>query len=202
MKSLVIGASWFLTHGYCEYKFYLEKVLHVAVPENEAMVAGSFIHKFKEEEFLKEADIGTWDEFLQSEQLTITKEVALQKKIGDVLLMGVIDEIVIDKDSICIIEDKPKAYPFSSVKRQIAAYCHLFKENFSSSKKLIGVLRDRDSSEIVWQHEYNIDLEKDFILAFHRLRRILLHEEEPVPTENYNKCKMCRFNKICEHSLV
>src|SRR3989344_6360325 len=116
MKSLVIGASWFLTHGYCEYKTYLERVLHVVVPETEAMVAGSFIHKNKEEAFLKEADIGTWDEFLKSEQLTITKEVALQKNIGDVLLMGIIDEVAIDKDSIYIIEDKPRAYPFSSVK--------------------------------------------------------------------------------------
>jgi len=202
MKSLVIGASWFLTHGYCEYKTYLERVLHVVVPETEAMVAGSFIHKNKEEAFLKEADIGTWDEFLKSEQLTITKEVALQKNIGDVLLMGIIDEVAIDKDSIYIIEDKPRAYPFSSVKRQIAAYCYLFKEHFPSSKNLVGVLRNRDSDKIVWQHEYNKEIENDFLLVFHRLRRILLCEEEPIPTENHNKCKMCRFNKICEYSLV
>ena len=128
MKTLVIGASWFLVHDYCEYKVYLQKVLRIHVPETEAMTEGLLVHQIKEEEFIKEAELGTWEELLSAEQLTITREVFLQKNIGDVVLLGKVDEIASDKDAIYIIEDKPRAYPFSSVKRQIAAYCFLFKD--------------------------------------------------------------------------
>ncbi|MFH1592525.1 MAG: CRISPR-associated protein Cas4 [Candidatus Woesearchaeota archaeon] len=202
MRDVVIGASWFLTQGYCEYKLYLEKVLGVTVPKTQEMLVGSAIHKRKEVDFLKKAEAGTWDDFLKSEELTISKEVSLKKRIGDALVLGIVDEIAIDKDSIFIIDDKPRAKPFNSVKRQITAYCYIFKESFPSSKKLYAVLRDRDSNEIAWKVEYGKELEEDFLLAFHRIRKVLLKEEEAIPTSNSNKCRACQLNQVCERSLV
>ena len=202
MNFLVIGASWFAIHGYCEYKLYLDKILKIKIPETEEMVLGSYVHKEKEEEFLKKAEIGTWEEFLKAEKLTIAKEVALKKQIGDTILLGIIDEIAIDKDFIYIIDDKPNAFPFNSIKKQLSAYCYLFKENFESNKRLFAALRDRDKNVIVWQEEYEKELEKDFLSAFHRIRKIILREEEPIPTNNANKCFKCRFNRTCEKSLV
>jgi len=198
----VIGASWLATHEYCEYKLYLDKILKIRVPESEEMVIGRLIHQEKEGEFLKWAEPGTWEEFLKAEELTIAREVALKKQIGNTIISGVIDEIAIDKDFIYIIDDKPNAFPFNTVKKQLSAYCYLFKENFSSSKKLFAVLRDRDRKMVVWQKEYDGKLEEEFFIAFHRIRKIILLEEEPIATDNPNKCLKCRFNKVCEKSLV
>ena len=202
MNPLFIGASWFLTQGYCEYKLYMQKVLRIPLPKTQQMIQGSFIHKQKEEEFLKKAELTSWEDFLKSEELTIAKEVELQKNIGDTKFLGIVDEIAIDKEKIKIIDDKPNAYPYDSTKRQIIAYCYLFKENFQSNKTIIAALRDRDSNEIVWQQEFSKEIEKDFLLSYHRMRRLLLKQDDPIPTKNPNKCKVCQFNKMCGHSLI
>ena len=202
MKNVVIGASWFLTLNYCEYKFYLQKVLNIKLPQTETMLKGSFIHKQKEEKFLEKAEIGTWKEFLESEELTISREVSLQKQIGDVLLMGIIDEIAIDKFSISIIDDKPKSYIYDSLKKQVFAYCFLFKQNFPSHKKIYGILRNRDSSEIMWKEEYSKNSEELFLTDFHRMRNVLFENEIAVPTENPRKCMACQYKSLCKHSLA
>ena len=199
---MIIGASWFLTHGYCEYKLYLQKVLKIEMPKTQQMLHGISVHKKKETTFLEKAEVSTWKEFLESEKLTISKEVQLQKQIGDMLLQGIVDEIAIDKSFIKIIDDKPNAYPFDSIKRQIIAYCYLFKENFETNKKIFAVLRDRDLNKIVWEQEYNKEVENDLFLTYHRIRKILLKEEEPIPTDNPNKCVACQYNEVCENSLV
>ena len=198
-----INASSFLTYGYCEYKFFLNKVKNIILPRTTLMMEGSLIHEEKESEFLKEAEITTWDEFLKSEELTITKEVFLEKDIGDFLLSGKIDEISVDSNEINIIEDKPNAYPYDSVKLQTFAYCFLFKENFNNlNKKIYAVIRDRDTNLIVWKNEFTKELENLFFTNFYRMRNILLQKEEPIPTTNSNKCKSCQYNQICEFSLV
>ncbi|MEK6826517.1 MAG: CRISPR-associated protein Cas4 [Nanoarchaeota archaeon] len=202
MGDLFIGASWFLTQGYCEYKLYLEKVLKLKAPDTPEMLSGLMIHKDKENKFLEEAEIGTWEEFLKSEKLTSSREVSLKKRIGDVTGCGVVDEIAIDKDSIMIIDDKPNARPFNSIIMQISAYCFLFKETFASHKKVYALLRDRDSTKVVWQNEFDKEMEMKFLTAFHRMRNILIGEEDPVPTTNPNKCRACKFNNICENSLA
>jgi len=166
------------------------------------MIRGTLVHEQKEQSFLEKAELITWKDFLESEKLAVTKEFFLSSKIGDVNLLGKIDEIAIDKDSIHIIDDKPRAYPYDSTKRQIFAYCYMFKDNFKSKKQLYATLRDRDTNEIKWKQEFDPNLEKEFFLAFHRIRKILLKQEEPIPTTNPKKCMACQFNKICEKSLV
>ena len=203
MKERKIGASWFITHGYCEYKLYLQKVLGIEPPKTQEMIIGSEIHEEKEKAFLEKAEEGTWEEFLKAEELTITKEVFFEQKVGDIILLGKVDEIAVDKDSIRIIDDKPKAFPYIGTKNQILAYCYLFREQFKPlEKKLSAALRNRDTNQIVWEQEFNKSSEEQFFTAFHRLRNILLEKEEPIPTKNQNKCRACQFNKMCKHSLA
>ncbi len=204
--SQVIGASWFTTHGFCEYKFYLEKVLRVEVPKTQEMILGLEVHKEKEDKFIEEAEELTWKEFLESEIPVITKEVEFEKQIGDVLLMGRIDEILSNKSGIYILDDKPSSRIFNSTKLQLYSYCFLFNETFKNilKKPIFAMLRNRDTNQIIWTQEFTKNNENEFFEVFHRMRSLLLKKEEPIPTNNPNKCKACIYNKLnlCDKSLA
>ncbi len=201
--NLKIGASWFQSYGYCEYKFYLHKVLGIDLEITKKVNEGTLIHTNKEKEFIKVAEPISWNKFLESEELTITKEVNFDNQIGDVILLGKIDEIAIDKEKILIIDDKPKAFPNESTRLQLYAYCYLFKEKFKEIRKpIFAVLRERDSNRIVWQKEYSKLEEDEFFREFHRMKNILLGLEDPLPTDNSNKCKACQFKYNCKYSLI
>ncbi len=201
-----IYASWLSAHGYCEYKFYLQYVEGVEVPRTVEMQTGSEIHESKEEDFLKEAEPATLEEFLNSTKYTITKEVFLQTKFENNFLMGKVDEIGIDKEAIYIIEDKPRARAYDGVKNQIYAYCYLFKRNFSDKtpKPIYAILRDRDSNIEVWKEAFT--LKNEFILQnnLNRIKKILKKEIDPIPTDNQKKCMACIMHKLnlCKHSLA
>jgi len=199
----VVGASWLQSLNYCEYKFYLHKVKGIELIITKKIKEGTEIHLAKEQEFIKEAKPATWLEFLDSEELTIAKEVNLDKQIGDIILLGKVDEIAVDKDKIQIIDDKPRAFPYEATKLQIYAYCYLFKEKFKEyPKPIIATLRDRDSNKIVWQQPFSKKEEEQFFHSFHRMRSILFQKEDPIPTKNPNKCRACQFKDTCEYSLV
>jgi len=199
----VIGASWLQSLKYCEYKFYLHKVKGFEVKITKKIREGTEIHALKEEKFIKEAKPITWSEFLASKELTITKEVDFDKQIGDIILLGKIDEIAVDKDRIQIIDDKPRAFPYDSTKLQLYAYCYLFKERFRDQiKPIYSILRDRDTNKIVWQQKFSKSEQEEFFSVFHRLRNILFEKEDPIPTKNPNKCRSCQFRESCEFSLV
>ena len=150
-----LGASWLQTFDYCEYKFYLHKVKGLEVQITKALQEGTDIHEAKEQEFIKEAKPTTWLEFLDSKELTITKEANFDKQIGDIILLGKIDEIAVDKDKILIIDDKPRAYPYPGTLTQLYAYCYLFNEKFKEQPKpIFASLRDRNTNEIVWQKKF------------------------------------------------
>jgi len=167
------------------------------------MIIGHRIHAEKEQTFLEKAEETTWEQFLASEKLTITKEIYLDWKIGDIKLVGKVDEIAVDAQKIQVIDDKPKAYPYDSVKSQIFAYCYLFKESFKPLQKtLIATLRDRDTNKLIWQQEFNKESEEKFFIKFHRLRAVLLKKEEPISTKNQKKCQACQFKDSCKFSLV
>ncbi len=200
---IVIGVSWLKSLDYCEYKFYLHKVKGIGLQITKKIQEGTQIHEHKEKEFLKEAKPTSWIEFLQSEELTITKEIDFDKQIGDIILLGKIDEIAVDKEKIQIIDDKPRAFPYLGSKLQIYAYCYLFNEKFKEQPKpIFATLRDRDTNEVTWQQRYSKNEENEFFQVFHRMRSILLQNEDPIPTKNPNKCRACQFKDSCEYSLA
>lgn len=204
--SQVIGASWFTSFCYCEYKFYLEKVLRIEVPKTQDMILGIQVHQEKENKFLEEAEEISWREFLEAEKPVTTKEAEFEKQIGDILLLGRIDEITSDKSGIYILDDKPNPKLYNSSKLQLYTYCFLFQETFKDSlnKPIFAMLRDRDTNQVVWTQEFTKDSEQEFFEVFHRMRSLLLKKEVPTPTNNPNKCKACIYNKLnkCNKSLA
>ncbi len=199
----IVGASWLQGFKYCEYKFYLHKVKGIDVKITKPIQRGIEIHEAKEQEFRKEATPVTWKELLEAEELTITREADFNKQLGDIMLLGRIDEITVDKEKICIIDDKPNAFPYDATKLQIYAYCYLFRETFKEQPKpVIATLRDRDTSQVIWQQEFSKAEEQSFLKEFYRMRAILLQKEDPVPTKSPNKCRACQFKDTCEFSMV
>ena len=138
MKEKIIGASWFQTYDFCEYKFYLHKVKGLKLELTKQIKEGLNIHSEKEQEFLKEAELISLPEFIHAEEPTITKELELYYKLGDIIILGKVDEILIDKEKVQIIEDKPKAYPFNSSKLQLYTYCYLFNKSGIAEIKCWG----------------------------------------------------------------
>ena len=201
-----ISASWFVTYGYCEYKFYLQYVLKVKAPITPAMQVGAQIHAKKEEQFLKTAVPIIWDDFLKSSEYAFTKEVQLRNKFENNVILGKVDEVGVDRDGIYIIEDKPHPRLFDGTKMQIFAYCFMFKRTFSekTAKPIYAILRDRDTNEEVWKEQFGIKNESSFTTTITRIKKILQNEENPIPTQNPNKCAACIMNKInaCKFSLA
>ena len=128
MEKPVIKASWFGSHDYCEYKWYLENVLKEEAPILKTMIVGKEIHQIKEYEFRKIASPATMKEFLDSKKYTITKEISLRKEFSEFILVGRLDELAVDENYIYVIDDKPKAKLWLGNKRQIWAYCILVKD--------------------------------------------------------------------------
>ena len=104
MNNNRIAVSWLLTHGFCEYKFFLQFVVGIKIAPSVEMHIGSIVHESKEKEFLETAIPSDWKSFLASSDYTITKEILLNTKFETNVLIGKIDEIAVDKNGIYIIE--------------------------------------------------------------------------------------------------
>jgi len=196
-----INASWFGSHEYCEWKWYLENVLKEKVPITRSMAIGKEIHQIKEDKFKEVAIPSTPKEFLESKFYTITKEILLRKEFNDFILVGKIDELGVDADSLYVIDDKPRAKPYLGPKRQIWAYCILInefvKENHPkhSGKKIISILRDRDTNEEVWKEEFSEDNQKEVLDVIDRMLSLFRKEIEPEANIIPAKCRACILHK-------
>ena len=204
---VVIGASWFQEASFCEQKLYLNKIKKLPLVKTEDMKQGSIVHGQKYEEFAKSAVAATWEEFFKSDELVSSREVELQHKSSNVLLLGRIDEISCDKDGIYVVDDKPNDYAYIGVRKQIWAYCHLVENNFKElienvKKPVYAVLKNREDNSVVWKEKYSSSHKEQLLLAMVRLRDVLKERRKPEPTKNPNKCKVCQYNKACEFSLV
>ena len=203
-----IKASWLGSHDYCEYKWYLETVLKEEMPIVRAMVVGKEIHKVKEDEFRKVAKPTTAKEFLESKFYTITKEIGLKKEFDDFILVGKIDELGVDANNLYVIDDKPGAKPWLGTKRQIWAYCILVKEfvreNYPEhlNKRILAVLRNRDSNREVWKEEFTDSNVIDVFSVISRMLSLFNKEAEPIPNNIPGKCRACILHKQekCEFS--
>ncbi len=201
LEKTPINASWLGSHEYCEWKWYLENVLKEKVPITQSMIVGKNIHQEKEDKFKEVAVPTTPEEFLKSKVYTITKEMYLKEEFDDFILKGKIDELGVDTNNLYVIDDKPRAKPYLGVKRQIWAYCILIKEfvnkNYPehSNKKVLAILRDRDSNVEIWKEEFN---EENLNEVFSVINRMLLLFKKEINPEHNNysyKCKACVLHK-------
>jgi len=204
-KKIVIKASWLGSMDYCEYKWYLENVMGVPLPVTKAMTVGTNKHAKKEAEFLEVATPTTMQEFLKSTKYTITKEITLSKEFDDFILIGKLDELAIDAQNVYVIDDKPRAYPWPGVKLQLYAYCVLFEENFKGlNKKIIAVLRNRDTNDEVWNNKFTDTERSKTFEVLNRIKSLFEQKVEPIPSTNPRKCQACVLHKQkkCEHSAA
>lgn len=198
----VINASWLSSHEYCEWKWYLENVMKEKVPATRDMAIGKEIHQNKEDKFKEVAIPTTAEEFLKSKFYTITKEIYLRKEFDDFILVGKIDELGVDINNLYVIDDKPRAKPYLGTKRQIWAYCILInefvKEKYPEhlNKKVLAILRDRDSNKEVWKEEFIEDNKKDVLNVIKRMIFLFRQEIEPIANNISAKCGACILHKM------
>jgi len=196
-----INASWLSSHEYCEWKWYLENVLKEKVPITESMIIGKIIHQYKEDKFKEAAIPTTAEQFLESRIYTITKEIYLKKEFDDFILVGRIDELGVDINSLYIIDDKPIAKSYLGPKRQIWAYCILInefvKENYPKhlNKKVLAVLRNRDTHKEIYKEEFNEKHKKEVLSIIERMLYLFRKEIEPVANIIPGKCRACILHK-------
>jgi len=208
MEKPVIKASWFGSHDYCEYKWYLENVLKEEAPILKTMIVGKEIHQIKEYEFRKIASPATMKEFLDSKKYTITKEISLRKEFSEFILVGRLDELAVDENYIYVIDDKPKAKLWLGNKRQIWAYCILVKDLIKNkypqhaNKTILAVLRDRDFDKEVWNKKFEESDIIEVISTVYRILMLLKKKIETIPNKIPGKCRACVLhkNKRCEFS--
>ncbi|MBU0472229.1 MAG: ribonuclease H-like domain-containing protein, partial [Nanoarchaeota archaeon] len=201
---LPIGISWLNSLGFCEQWVYLKYCKKLDFEITERMKEGSKIHEEKEIEFLKHAVPTTWKDFIASEKLVSSREKTVGMILKDVILIGKIDKIEVDKNGVYVIDDKPKPKLYPGIKNQLLTYSVVLKHYLKDAlnKSLYAVLKDRDTEEDVWKKKIEDSDEKIVIKTVMRMRGILKDEISPVPTKNINKCRNCVYKHNCEFSII
>jgi len=206
-KSLIFPVSWLSKQAYCEYKIFLENVKGIKVWETKAMVTGTKKH----EELFKEhkervTEEGTVQQFMDRAKKEKASFVLRELRViaPETGLHGSIDEVVINPDSIEIIDDKPGDRAWPGNVRQIWGYCLAFRECHSPDRAVKGTMRNRDSRERVWTEILNKEHEQAMDDVISRVKGILKEEREAEPTANSSKCGKCRFHTQgkCDKSLA
>ncbi|MEM2873847.1 MAG: PD-(D/E)XK nuclease family protein [Candidatus Nanoarchaeia archaeon] len=198
-----IPISWLHTQAYCEYQIFLEHVKGISVDRSIAMIVGAESHaKLDAEHAAKVEEIMSLEEVLvQSTERKVTF-VAREVGVENLYLKGIIDEIRISPAEIIIIDDKPtkgKAWPADI--RQVWGYCWAYSDQYKPDRTLYGAVRDRETQEFVWQEPFTENAKKDVKEATFRIIDILKGVRAAVPTRKPQKCKPCRFRKVCDKCL-
>lgn len=191
--------SWLNTQGYCEYSIYLENFQHIKVGANKAMVTGTKVHNNLEKEFKKDAISASLDDIIEisQEQEVLSREFfVISTKYG---IRGYIDEIWLTPESIVIIDDKPGSKAYYSMMHQVFAYCLAFKDSIGSDRKIVGALRTRGTDNIFWKEEFDQEKEDKIKKLIQHMQNLIAGTDDFIPTKNPNKCRSCRFNKVCSN---
>ena len=80
----------------------------------------------------------------------------------------------------------------------------LFLKNYGHvNKKVVAILRDRDSDTEVWKKDFAKEDEHDVGSTIQRMAGLFQGKEKPVPNKNPGKCRACVLHKTnsCEFSV-
>ena len=199
--------SWLHTQAYCEYQLKLKYIDKKKPKYSPAMAKGAARHDQLEKQFLEEATEleEPFEDYLaallkgERDPIILREEWVESKEYG---VYGKFDEAQLFPDAAVIIDDKPGETAYTSNKRQVWAYALCFKEKYNWPKKMVAVLRNRDSQEVFWEKDFTKKDEEDVLKAIQRVHGLFAGEIEWIPTKIKNKCKACSFNKVCDRSLV
>jgi CRISPR/Cas system-associated exonuclease Cas4 (RecB family) len=190
--------SWLNKQGYCEYGIYLENVKGVEVKPNAAMIEGTMVHSKLEMDFRKEAEPATMDEMLETSKTAdiLSRELpVLSARYG---IRGFIDEVWMTPDEFIIIDDKPGKRAFNSSINQVYGYCLAFLDSVKEKRNIVASLRERGTENIFWSAYFDDEARRGIINIVNRVHKLLLGEEEYIPTKNPKKCRSCRFKRMCD----
>lgn len=192
--------SWLNKMGYCEYQLYLEHLKGIEAPDTPQMTKGTTEHKKLEDKFKETATPATMEEMLdlsKTEKIISRELFVVSPKYG---IRGFIDEIWMTPENYIIIDDKPGHRAYKSQIDQIRAYCLAFKSEYADDRPLIGALRERGTSNIFYQEDFDEKVEYNITQTVNRMHSLLKGEKPFMHTKNANKCKSCRFKKECQYA--
>lgn len=202
----IFPISWLSRQAYCEYQIFLENIKGVKVWDTGEMVTGTARHQELYEEHMEKAtESGTVEQFMERARREKISFVLRELKViaPEVGLHGRIDEVVINPDSIEIIDDKPGDTAWTGNIRQIWGYCLAFRECHRPGMPIKGSMRNRDTRKMVWSETLSPQHEEAMMEAIERVKGII-NGKEAEPTSAGNKCIRCRFHLQgkCDRSLA
>ena len=193
--------SWLNKQGYCEYGIFLENVRQVKTAPTKAMIEGVNEHSILEEKFKEEAVPSTFDEMLESSKTGELLSREFPVVSANYGIRGFIDEIWMTPDEFIIIDDKPGVIPYYSSINQVYGYCLAFKDMIKEDRQIVASLRERGTDNIFWASYFDAKAEKSIIGLINHIQDLISGNTQFGSTDNPNKCRKCRFNKICDRSL-
>jgi CRISPR-associated exonuclease Cas4 len=193
--------SWLNKQGYCEYGIYLENVKGVEVRPSTAMIKGTRVHSKLEMDFREEAEPATLYEMLETSKTAEILSRELPVMSVHYGIRGFIDEIWMTPDEFIIIDDKPGNRAFNSSINQVYGYCLAFQDTVKEKRNIVASIRERGTENIFWSAYFDETAQKDIINLVNRVHKLLLGEEEYIPTKNPKKCRSCRFNRMCDRRV-
>ncbi len=204
-QEILIRASDFNSFSYCERKWLFQKDAKTAAPPTQQMENGKMAHKELDDKFLNEALTQiSFKDFIKSETRIRTRpdasEALLKAKIGDISLVGKIDEAVSDMTGVYVIDDKAKDVAYDGCKLQVWAYCYLVCKNFVrelGNKRIFGMLRCTANGETFWREEFTRENQEKLLEALFRMKFIIRKELTEKPSKNEAKCGQCPFRALC-----
>lgn len=193
--------SWLNKQGYCEYGIFLENVRQVKTAPTRAMLEGVKEHAVLEENFKEEAVPATFDEMLESSKTGELLSREFPVVSANYGIRGFIDEIWMTPDEFIIIDDKPGVIPYYSSINQVYGYCLAFKDMIKEDRQIVASLRERGTDNIFWASYFDEKAEQAIINLINHVHDLISGNAGFNSTDNPNKCRKCRFNRICDRRL-
>jgi CRISPR/Cas system-associated exonuclease Cas4 (RecB family) len=166
-----------------------------------AMIKGVKEHAVLEENFKEGAEPATFDEMLESSKTGELLSREFPVVSANYGIRGFIDEIWMTPDEFIIIDDKPGVIPYYSSINQVYGYCLAFKDMIKEDRQIVASLRERGTDNIFWASYFDVKAEKSIIGLINHIHDLIAGNTQFGSTDNPNKCRKCRFNKICDRSL-
>lgn len=195
------------SYDYCQYQIYLQHVLKIKLPATRQMKQGTERHGELETKFLEEAHVieEPIDEYIikVKDGLVdpfITRELYVKSESHKI--HGYIDEAHVFKDRVVIIDDKAGYKPYLSYVRQVRAYSIAFDEMFSWDRDIVYTLRNRDTLSVFFEEPMSNENRNETISTIRTIHDLINRRREFTSTTEQRKCKSCRFNTVCDKSLV
>ncbi len=190
--------SWLNKQGYCEYGIFLENVRQIKTAPTGAMIKGVKEHLVLEEKFKEEAIPATFDEMMETSKTAEVLSREFRVISTNYGIRGFIDEIWMTPDEFVIIDDKPGVIPYYSSINQVYGYCLAFKDMVKDNRRIVASLRARGTDNIFWASYFDKNAENSIIELVNHVHDLISGNKPFNSTDNPNKCRKCRFNRICD----